>query len=255
MWAQWILLKGRHIVIEGCKIHDNFLSGIQVVNREAYTTPYVDGWNIVRNNEVYNNSDAGIPGDAPHNDGDNADGIGISSGQFNIVHNNTIYGNADDGIDVWRSNDSEIYHNLVYDHGRGGLGSGIGIKMGGNLDSDSTNGLRANAHHNISQRNKIAVFAKIAYKYIIIKNNIAWNNNDWGYMINYEDVLLQDNIALDNTRGDAIYPTHQTRVNNSWQIDGSIEIISYDQNNADFLKPIQDSLYENIGTYVSFSNQ
>ena len=259
MREQGIFLKGRHSIIEGCKIHENFLTGIHIVNREFYTTPYIDGWNIVRDNEVYNNSDAGITGDAPHNDGDNADGISVSSGQFNIVHNNTIYGNADDGIDVWRSNDSEIYYNLVYDNGRGANGNGNGIKIGGNLASDATNGLRPYAHHNISHNNKDDGFDQNAGKDVRLENNTAWKNGGVGFNILPQNAvhpvnIVKDNIALDNIGGNDISQNDSTRINNSWNIGGVVEFINTNPNDTDFLKPIEGTIYENIGVYVSTDN-
>jgi len=250
MWGQGIFLKGRYCIIEGCKVHDNFLSGIQVINREFYTTPYVDGWNIIRDNETYNNSDADIPDDNSHGDGDHADGIAISNGQFNIAHNNLMYGNADEGIDVWRSNDTEVFCNVAHSNGRGTNGSGIGYKLGGNLDPDSTNGLRAYAHHNISYDNNNAGFAQNAGKDIILNNNVAWNNGHWGFVVGEEGVLLQDNIAVDNASGPSLYPTHESRINNSWNIGGTVEFISTNPTDSDFLRPIEGGLHEGIGVYV-----
>ncbi|RLA73970.1 MAG: hypothetical protein DRG78_21790 [Epsilonproteobacteria bacterium] len=251
MWATGILLKGRHSIIEGCNIHDNFKTGIHVINREFYTTPYVDGWNIIRDNYSYNNSDFGIPQDGLHDDGDNADGIGISNGQFNIAHNNTLYGNSDEGIDIWKSNDSEVYYNRIYSNTGDGKGSGIGIKMGGSLDSATDYGLRGHAHHNLLYNNSSSGIVQNAGRDVVINNNISWNNGHHGYTFNTHGVLLQDNIALDNTSGPTLYSTHESRINNSWNIDGIVEFISTNPASPDFLKLKDGSPYQAIGAYTN----
>jgi len=126
--------------------------------------------------------------------------------------------------------------------------------MGGNLNPDATNGLRASAHHNISHSNKSDGFTQNAGKNITLKNNTVWNNGHRGYQVSNVGGLLQDNIALGNTEGPALYETHDSRINNSWNIGGAVEFISTNPTSANFMKPVEGSPHQGIGAYPSSGN-
>ena len=250
MWGKGIYLKGRHSKIEGCHVHHNFLTGIQAVNRNFYATPYEDGWNLITDNIVHHNSDADIPYDNAHKDGDNADGIAISSGRNSSIEHNTIYSNSDDGADTWKSNDSVVAYNLIYDHGKGLYGNGSGVKMGGNTDPDSTDGLRAIAHHNIVHSNKSNAFNQNAGKDILIYNNTSWNNYGKAFLSNNTSSLVYNNISKDDYDL-GTYPTGVSRTNNSWNIGGTVQLISTDPSNENFLVPVENSVHIDIGVYAN----
>ncbi len=244
-----ILIRGSHVTVEGCKIHDNQLSGIHIMDGvNGGTAPFAEGYNIIRDNIVYSNSDAGLSG-GNYNDGNNADGIAISSGKFNEVYNNEVYGNSDDGIDCWHSNDTTISYNLV--HGNGlAAGDGNGIKTGGEIGTNPTTGLRAYAHHNISYNNRSDGFDLNAGTDVTWEYNTSYNNSGRGYNNITNDTIVRYNIAS----GNGISPqTQANTTDNSWQMSGTVTFISTDPASADFLRPTAGGGFENVGAYAGSS--
>ena len=254
------LLYSSYITVKGCTIHDNHLSGISIYggNYDAPYKPYKYGYNLIQDNIVYNNSDAGLNElqkvgayTYSYEDGDNADGIAVSSGKFNRVEHNTVFGNADDGIDLWRSNNSYAGYNLVYDNGRGEGGNGNGIKAGGNRyfdnEADSPNGKLALVEHNIAFSNKRIGFDINSGKKVTFQNNTAYNNGAQGFT-SYDDTIVRNNIAANNSKKTISRKQHQS---NSWQSETKVSFISTDPNNENFLKPTTDSAFIHIGAYAS----
>ena len=226
-----ILLYASHNVVEGCKLHDNLLPGIVAYggkwheNDPKYTIPYQYGYNVIRDNIVYNNSDVGmgaLTADGKPADGGNADGIAISSGKFNRVVHNTVYGNSDDGIDTWRSNDSYVAYNLVYDNGRA-QGDGNGIKAGGNVNQNAGNGLRCVVEHNIAYDNKTRGFDYNTGIDVIFRFNTSYKNGLYGFS-GVENTTIEYNIASKNAQ---IYKG-QEGTNNSWNKGAQVRFISTD---------------------------
>jgi len=237
--------------VEGCTLHDNHLCGVHLMSSyNAKNDNYTNGNNIVQNNIIYNNSDAGITG-GNYNDGDNADGIAISSGKNNKILNNTVSANSDDGIDVWQSDTSEIAYNLVYDNGRGENGNGNGIKLGGYIGKSNCKGVRAYAHHNISYQNKSIGFDLNAGKNVRIEYNTSYKNKIGYSNLVDKQVTLKHNISYEDAT-----PSNQkgTQENNSWQINGgqikSDNFKSLNPDSVDFLKTISSSLIKDIGLYA-----
>ena len=249
MGSVGVKISGSHNTVEGCELHNNFLGGINIWGGDWHCNPdcppYEDGYNLIRNNLIYDNSDEGLDSDdGYYANGGNADGVSISSGKFNKVIHNTVYGDSDDGIDVWRSNDSWISFNRVYDNGRG-AGDGNGIKAGGNLDQNATNGLRAIVRHNISYDNLRRGIDYNAGKDDQFWFNTAYNNGTVGF--NSDDsTIVEYNIAANNGTATIVYAGH---AHNSWQEAGAVSFISTDPNSADFLKPVEGTVFENMGAY------
>lgn len=239
------ILYSSHITIEGCIIHDNYLSGITIYggNYSKPYKPYKYGYNTISDNILYNNSDAGLNAlqkqdghTYSYEDGDNADGISVSSGKFNKIIHNTVYANADDGIDLWRSNNSYVAYNLVYDNGRGNGGNGNGIKAGGNRNfdhkEDSPNGKLAIVEYNIAFKNKRIGFDINSGKKVTFRYNTAWKNGSHGFT-SYDDTIVNNNIAFENKKKTIIRKQH---THNSWQNSKPIHFISTEKNSADFLR-------------------
>ncbi len=246
-----VKISGSHNHVEGCALHHNFLGGINIYGGEWHCTPdcppYEDGYNVVSHNKLYDNSDAELgSSDGYYDSGDNADGISVSSGKFNDINHNTVYANSDDGIDVWRSNDSTITFNLVYDNGRGAKGNGNGIKAGGNLDPTATNGLRAIVEHNIVYGNRARGIDYNAGKQVVFKFNTSYNNGTWGFT-SADDTLVEYNIASNNGQSTTIRAGH---AHNSWQEAGTVVFISTDPTSSDFLRPLAGSVFETMGAYA-----
>jgi lysophospholipase L1-like esterase len=253
------ILYSSHILIEGCHIHHNYLSGITIYGghyNKPYK-PYKYGYNILKDNIIHHNSDAGLntmQKDNGHTysyeDGDNADGISISSGKFNRVIHNTVFANADDGIDFWRSNNSYAGYNLVYDNGRGRGGNGNGIKAGGNRHfdnkADAPNGKNALIEHNIAFLNKRTGFDINSGKKVTYRYNTAWKNGKYGFS-SYDDTIVTANIAANNSYKTILKKQHK---NNSWQYKDKVLFQSIDPKSPNFLKPQKGSTFEKIGAYA-----
>jgi len=227
-----VLIGGSNNVIEGCTIHANHQSGIKLYDtKNGLNAPFAYGYNTIKNNIIFNNSDINISFDG-YNNGANADGISVSSGKYNIITNNTIYGNSDDGIDTWLSNNTEVSYNIVYNNG-GGNGDGNGIKLGGNIDKNSKNGLKAYAHHNIAFKNHSHGFNGNAGKQIRVLFNTSYKNSREGFGNLLTDSILSYNVSLDNKIAQKKTKLEQ---NNSWQTNIKIKPISTNYKSDNFLK-------------------
>ncbi len=253
------ILYSSHNTVEGCNIHDNFLTGIHVYGGDPKgSEPYEYGYNTIQDNIVYNNSDTDLEvlqndegAQYSYESGDNADGISISSGHFNKVIHNTLYANSDDGIDTWRSNDTYVAYNLTYDNGRGTGGNGNGIKAGGNLDKNALNGSRTLAEYNISYNNKRNGFDFNSGKDVVFRHNTSYENQGYGFTTG-ENSTIESNIAVNNLKENF---RGKIGSNNSWNIGDNIRFKNVEpQDSSDFLKPLKGSAYENIGANVGRSD-
>ncbi len=247
MGSAGIGIRGSHNVVEGCELHHNTLSGVEIYGGEwheddpDFVLPYPEGYNTVRDNVVHDNSDVYMS-----TKGDNADGVAVSSGRFNRVIHNRVYANSDDGVDTWRSNDSYVAFNLSYDNGRGELGNGNGFKAGGNLNPDAGNGLRAVVIHNLAYGNRARGFDYNAGKDVLFACNTAYRNGTYGFL-GADDTRMVRNIALGN--GTDAYGGVQE--DNSWQLEGSPSFVSRDPASPDFLRPVAGDPFENLGAYAT----
>lgn len=245
-----IKLDSHHNTVEGCVVHGNHYNGIHITDGEKqYNAPYVNGFNTIRDNIVYDNSDAGLPSGlvagASYNNGNNSDGISVSSSRNNVITYNTIYDNSDDGIDTWRSNYSYVAYNFSYDNGKGD-GNGNGIKTGS--DVDTVTGLVAKVEHNVSYNNKSRGFNYNSGLGAIYRYNTAYDNGTVGFKTG-DDTVVEYNISS-SSNGDSQTETKAGHVMNSWQEDQQVFFMSTDQDSAEFLKPIGGSVFEEMGVYA-----
>jgi parallel beta-helix repeat protein len=234
MGGSGIAVQGSYSIVEGCKVHHNFSAGVAIYggewheDRPNYVIPYKRGYNIIRDNEIYANSDVGLHGSS--GDGGNADGIWVGSGKFNKIEHNRVYKNSDDGIDTWRSNDTYVAYNIVFENGLA-EGDGNGIKAGGNLNKDAKNGRRAIVEHNIVYNNRAVGVDYNAGRFDIFRYNTAYHNGSIGYRVS-DNTKVSDNIAYENGRA----MKSSVGDNNSWNRGIDIDFISTDPKSNDFLK-------------------
>ncbi|HFU74943.1 MAG TPA: right-handed parallel beta-helix repeat-containing protein [Arcobacter sp.] len=249
-----IKIWGNHNIVEGCKVYNNALSGIQIFNyKDGYSVKPTGGsYNIIRDNLIFNNSDTGLK-HHNYNDGGNADGITVHSGVDNLIEHNTVYENSDDGIDVWKSMGSKVFSNLIYKNGQGTYGDGYGVKLGG-APKDSPLGANAVARYNISYRNRKSGFNVNGGKNVLIELNTAYNNGEYGYTLQDDTKVLQ-NIALANKLGDFGWSKGLEQSNNSWQLNQEIEFISLDPMSEDFLRPRDNTKYKHLGAFGTKKNK
>ena len=244
-----IRIFGNHNLVEKCRVHDNHLSGIEILNKKDGYSPKDTGgsYNRVQYNIVYNNSDVGLEY-GNYKNGDNADGITIHSGVDNLIQYNTIYSNSDDGIDTYKSIHTRVEHNLIYDHGVG-RGNANGIKLGGPDPQLSINSV---AQYNIVHSNRgFGITVHGTENNSTILYNTSYNNAKAGYAI-LDDTRLSYNISYHNREGDVVWSKGREQKENSWQLykpNQLLEFISLDPDAEGFLYPVQHNL-SRIGAYA-----
>ena len=262
MGYEGIVISGSHDTIEGCRIHDNRLSGIVLYggewheNNEGYVIPYVKGYNTIRDNFIYFNSDEGTVAN-----GGNSDGISISSGRFNRITHNTVHDNSDDGIDAWRSNYSYIAYNYSYNNGKAS-GDGNGFKAGGNCKRDNNgncirpnfeagNGIRALVQHNIAYGNRADGFDVNSGIDVVFSYNTAYHNGRNGFVGSHAGrTVIHHNIASSNENPMYSIWGEPENYENSWNMNDEVTFKSLDPNNPAFLVPASDA-FTQIGAYAN----
>ena len=243
-----IRIFGNHNTVEGCIVHHNHLSGIEILNhKDGYSSKDTGGsYNIVQHNIIYNNSDVNLTY-GNYNKGGNADGITIHSGIDNLILHNTIYGNSDDGIDTYKSIHTRVEYNLIYNQGKG-EGNANGLKLGG---PDPKLSINTVAKHNIVYQNKgfgITVHGKDNNTTILY--NTTYNNSKAGYAI-LDDTVLSYNISYKNQGGHLTWSRGKEQQSNSWQLKKELSFLSFDNNSSNFLRPTIESNLTYIGAYAS----
>jgi len=243
---------GNYNIVEGCSIHGNGLSGIQIHNyKDNFSQKDTGGsHNTIRNNIIYNNSDVGLLHNI-YNDGDNADGITIHSGIKNIIAYNTIYDNSDDGIDTWKSMNTIVEYNFTYNQGKGKKGNGNGIKLGG-AEKKSPLGSNNIARYNISHSNRNSGITTNTGKNVLIEYNSVYNNKKFGYTLE-NDTRLNNNVSFKNGDKHVGWDNGSEQTNNSWQKEEEIEFVSLDPNSLEFLKP-KKNIFKDMGVYAKNKN-
>lgn len=221
-----VRIRGDHNKVEGCRIHHNFLEGISIAPKNFKKLHKQTSFNKILDNRVFNNSDAVLTcreGPNDYDQGEEADGISITAGEYNIINHNEVYNNSDDGIDTFNSNYSKVQYNLVHHNGLGKKGNGNGIKAGGcNAIAEKAKrcshlkvGLQTLSTHNISYENKKSGFASNSGTNPIFKFNTAYKNGKYGFHVD-EKSILESNIAYENQLPPKkILPA--IHKNNSWQ--------------------------------------
>jgi parallel beta-helix repeat protein len=160
-------------------VHDNYSTGIWVIQHNNITPNGVVG-NEISYNKSYNNNLA--VGDA--------DGIGLSGGNLknNIIKNNEVWGNGDDGIDTWTTSGNIVINNIARYNV---IGDGNGFKLGG-----STSGGNNKVVGNIAYGNKNNGFAANGSGNNRIINNVAYHNGKYGF----EDAWKQSYCTIDSCK-------------------------------------------------------
>ena len=260
MGGAGIRVNGSYNKVEGCNIHNNFVGGIRVGDILDWheDRPFVDGYNIIKDNIVHDNSDVGLGGRSGN--GGNSDGIWVGTGKHNRIIHNSVYANSDDGVDVWRSNDSYVAYNISYDNGIAG-GDGNGFKLGGHYDKvnnalvlDSNIGLRSIAEYNIAYDNKANGFDYNTGLDVIMRYNTSYNNGKFGYV---GCKLARTEVSNNISSLDHAGPTHSRSdwgafdsIDNSWDKNEDIKFISVNPKSSKFLVPQNKTEFRRIGIYA-----
>lgn len=237
MPAQGTMVLGSDNILDNIHSHHNRLSGLQIYNSESLNPdPSIGSRNVIKNCTIHENSGYGHP-EPPYRDGDESDGIGVSSGLDNRVENCLVWGNSDDGIDCWKSIRTYIGWNISHSNGIGPAGNGDGIKAGGLAPSQS-----AFVERNLCWNN-----SKIGFDTNTGVNITFRKNTGFGNLVRTR--FGTDTVATDNISTGEMWGYVGIETNNSWQRAGTVAVISTDINSPNFLKPTVGGGFEDIGAY------
>lgn len=237
MPAQGTMVLGSDNILDNIHSHHNRLSGLQIYNSESLNPdPNVGSRNVIKNCTIHDNSGYGHP-EPPYRDGDESDGIGVSSGLDNRIENCLVYGNSDDGIDCWKSIRTYIGWNISHSNGIGPAGNGDGIKAGGSPPSQN-----AFVERNLCWNN-----SKIGFDTNTGVNITFRKNTGFGNLVRTR--FGTDTIATDNISTGEMWGYAGIETNNSWQRGGTFAVISTDINSPNFLRPTVGGGFEDIGAY------
>lgn len=127
--------------------------------------------------------------------GDDADGIGMSSGTGNVVRRVVAYRNSDDGIDTWRATHTLIEDSVAWGNGLGSHGNGNGVKAGGASEVVNTVVRRS-----IAFDNRAHGFDDNSGKKVTFLNTTAFGNGGYAYVAG-ADTVLRNNLAVTGAAG------------------------------------------------------
>lgn len=200
--------------------------------------------NLVSNLMVHNNGESGILSmlgngnvfsylisyrnhDQP--DGQDADGISISSGDNNHIHSCITFGNSDDGVDTWRSTNTLVERCISFHNGFLG-GDGNGFKAGGIKPAAFTV-----VRQSIAFDNRTDGFNYNQAREVTFDNNTAFANGQYGFVLS--GGVARNNLSFDNRLEDwAPYTTDALQQKNSWNLNlRRSPFASTSQDSTDFL--------------------
>ena len=126
-----LYFKGDHNIARNILTYDHHSDGIYIVGDHNLAEDFVSHSNYSK-----------------QNGGDSADGIKIAFGERNVVRNCNLYNNSDDGIDIWGTSNTLIEYCVAHHNGRGYSGNGQGFKLGGNHTKNNKAVARYNIGYN-----------------------------------------------------------------------------------------------------------
>lgn len=203
----------------GLVIHGNNGSGVQNADSSRNRFEYLT---------IHDNFDEVNP---KGQTGQDADGIGISSGDRNVISRVLSFRNSDDGIDAWKSTNTLIEYSVAHSNGRGSHGNGNGFKAGGGIDNYTI------VRHSIAFGNKAVGFTNNSGRQITFVNNTSFDNGNYAFL-GHSGVTFQNNLAP----GGKLAVTDSRQQNNSWNLGiTDARFASTNQSSPDFLTLRSDS--------------
>lgn len=209
--------------------HGNHGSGMQLINSDSNSIEFLVTYD---NYDRYNNR--GEPGQ-------DADGIGISSGDGNAILNCVSYFNSDDGVDLWRGTNSLVDGCISFANGRGAYGNGNGFKLGASGSASNSTVVRS-----ISFNNQAAGFHSNGGSGITVTNNTAYDNGSDNF-VGTSSTTFRNNISESGRAS----MNGGTGFNNSWNLGITDSgFASTEPSNALFLSLSEGSAARNVGVNV-----
>lgn len=187
-----VFVAGNYNIIEGCLIHGNNDSGLQISRRNSSLTSMADwpSYNLILNCESYDNYDV------PPLGGENADGFAakLTCGPGNVFRGCVSHNNIDDGWDLYTKTESGPIGSVTIDqcvaHHNGTLTNGTA-----NANGDK-NGFKLGGS---DMANRHMVTRSVSYKNG--KNGFTWNSNPG-------ELQITNNLAWDNVEGNYNFGTN-----------------------------------------------
>jgi hypothetical protein len=233
-----IWIGGRYNTLEGVRSHHNLTSGIQIFSPyESFPYGAYGSYNVLRSCVVHDNSGAGY---AAVSDGGDSDGISISSGEGNRVEHCLAYRNSDDGIDTWRSTNTYVGYSIAHDNGIA-AGNGQGFKAGGASPSRGTVVEHSIAHHNRAAGFDYNSGIDVRFRYSTSYANAV------GVSTGTTTVVERCIASAD---GRTLIGSGMV-IDSSWQRAGTVVFESTDPSALDFLRPLKDGGFADIGAYAA----
>lgn len=219
-------------VLTGLVSHGHNGSGIQNVNSSRNRFEYL---------MVYDNYDSVNASGKP---GEDADGIGLSSGDRNVISHVVSYHNSDDGFDAWKSTNTIIEYSIAYDNGYGTYGNGNGFKAGGGIDNYTV------VRNSIAFNNRAVGFTFNSGRHISFINNTGFNNRTYNFL-GHDTTTFMNNLSLQGT----ITVTYSSQTTNSWNlgISSTNTVISTNPSSPDFLSLASGSAAIDVGTNAGYT--
>lgn len=219
-------------VFHGLVSHGNHGSGIQNYsgnrNRYEYIVSY-DNFDVVH-----------VDGES----GQDADGIGLSSGDGNVLYRVVTYANSDDGIDAWKSTNTLIDGAVAFDNGRGTHGNGNGIKAGGGVDNYTT------VQNSIAFHNKAVGITNNSGRHMWFFNNTSFDNGGPAFVAG-PTIVLRNNIGL----GSRLSISGADSSHNTWDLGiTDARFVSTNPDDAQFLSLRSDSPAVDAGVNVGLAS-
>lgn len=227
---------GTRNLFENCEASHNGLSGFFCYT--GGSAPWTAAsYNVFRSCWSHHNSDELLSG-GNWNLGGNADGFGISAGIGNRTEHCLSEYNSDDGFDWWRSKDGRSSYDISRHNGAGLNGNGNGGKFGGNTEGSGCKVDHFLAYGNMG--NGADVNTGIGVE---LDNITAYGNGGTGMVLESDTVVTRSVSSGNGTQvsGTGI-PT-----GNSWDLVGTLAFVSTDPESPDFLKVVQDGVFNGIG--------
>ena len=225
------LMESHDVVISHVRSHHNGNSGILSMLGDRNLFAYV----IVHDNV-----------DQPS--GEDADGIGISSGDRNRISYCVAYGNSDDGVDTWRSTNALVERCVSFDNGRL-QGDGNGFKLGGaNLAVHTV------VRDSIAFGNRVDGFDYNSGRGVLLERNTAFANGRHGFIVS--DGVLRNNLSVGNGASDrASTDRGNVLAGNSWTIALGDEVfVSTEPGDPNFLRLVPDGAAVRSGVPLTQSD-
>lgn len=229
-------VSGTRNLFENCEASYNKLSGFftYVSGSAPWTSASYNGF---KSCWAHHNSDVGLTG-GNWDDGGNADGFALSRGIGNWTSHCLSEYNSDDGFDAWISEDTGSEFDISRYNGAGPNGNGNGGKFGGNTEGSGCRVRYFLTYGNLGNGADFNTGIGVEFQSIT-----AYDNGGVGIVLGADTVVTR---SVSSGNGTQVSGTGIPS-GNSWDLVGTLAFVSPDPDSPDFLKVVQDGVFNGIG--------